>query len=114
MNRRKVKVRDVLYPFLKDIKVFDASGFLSGTQAVIRQIYMDGMRFKKLNEIVGKDSSNSPYPELTDIFLKNLDEESVESALWMLDQVMKSVEEFKNHEAKGRTVGSYKTEFNAF
>ncbi len=112
--RRKKKVRDVLYPIITDTSYFDATNFLSGTQAVIRQIFMDGMRHQKMGEIIGTATAESPYPILTNNFIEHLKDESVESGLWMMDQVFKAITEFRDHETKDRKVSTYKTEFSEF
>ncbi len=112
--RRKKKIRDVLYPIVTDTTFYDASNFLAGTQAVIRQIFMDGMRHQKMSDIISTATAGSPYPTLTNNFIEHLKEESVESGLWMMDQVAKAIAEFRDFETKERKIGSYKTQFNEF
>ncbi len=112
--RRKKKIRDVLYPIITDTAYFDATNFLSGTQQVIRQIFMDGMRTVKMHEIIKNATAGNPYPVLANNFIEHLKDESVESGLWMMDQVLKSLVEFREFETKGRKVNSYKTEFSDF
>lgn len=114
MLRRKKKIRDVLYPIITDTSFFDAANFLSGTQQLVKGIFMNDMRYKKLKDYGMKATTGSPYPQLTEYFLEALDEESVESGLWMLGQLEQAIASFKDAEIKGRKVGTFKTEFNEF
>lgn len=114
VRRRQLKIRDELYPLVTEIDYFDATNFLSGTQAVIRQIFMDGMRHQKIEDIIKDATAGNPYPEVANAFIAKLKGESVESGLWMMNQVLQAITEFREHETKGRKVGSYKTEFNPF
>lgn len=111
LKRRKLKIKEEIYPILLDSSYFDASNFLSGVQQVIRAVFMDDMRYKKFHEYAMKTSIESPYPGLTDKIIDLLKDESLESGLYMLSQTEQAIGVFKENETKERKIGSYKADF---
>ncbi len=111
LNRRKTKIKDVLYPMFNDMPFFDAANFLQGSEQMVQSIFMNRTRTTKFSDLEMKITEEAPFPELAEKVLGALQEESVESGLYMLRQIAQAIAAFRDNETKTRKISSYPTDF---